>query len=100
MRIYGNYFNAVLKKDESAKPKQTAGTNNRGLVLFTGNISPKALFATENHEAIKTLYKTICAEQDLPGGAAKSMATTQLWEKADQDFWAKKAKEFANDIDA
>lgn len=100
MRVYGNYFNLVLKKGKQIETAKAAGTNNRGLVLFTGNISPKALFATENHEAIKTLYKSICTDQNLPGGAAKSTATTQLWEQADQDLWAKKAKEFANDVDA
>lgn len=54
----------------------------------------------ERHEEITTLYKTICQEKRIPGGPAKSEATTQLWEREDHAFWEEKARDLANDIDA
>lgn len=89
-----------MKKGKPNIPKKVSGANNRGLVLFSGKISPKALFSMERHEEITKLYKSICAAKGLPGGAAKSEATSQLWEQEDQTIWERKAREFANDIDA
>ncbi|KAF8162107.1 hypothetical protein BJ912DRAFT_1069019 [Pholiota molesta] len=100
MRVFGNFFNSSIKRRKPTEPKKAAGANNRGLVVFTGQISPKSLFAMEHREAITTLYKSICAKEKLPGGAAKNKATSQLWEQADQALWEQKANDCANDIQA
>lgn len=62
-------------------------------------MSPKALFASENHLEITELYKKISVDKKIPGGPAKSEAITQLWAKADQQEWEEKADALANDVD-
>lgn len=99
IRVYGNYFNTSIKKGKPTSATKPAGPSTRGLVIFSGKISLKALFALECHQEITALYKSICQERGIPGGPAKSKATTQLWEQEDHAIWEEKAEEFANNID-
>ena len=104
IRLYSNYFNAHIKKHRvpaGTKQNSTSSTDAhaRSLVLFTGSVSAKALFASENHVEITELYKKISIEKKIPGGPAKSEAITQLWAEADQEHWEEKADALSNDID-
>ena len=102
MRLYGNYFNAHIKKDRRPAVKTRVSTPSekaRAFVLFSGMVSPKALFALEKHSEITELYKKICKEKGIAGGPAKSEATKRLWDEEDPSEWEEKAKNLASDVD-
>lgn len=102
MRLYGNYFNAHIKKDKQPAVKArvaTASKKARAFVLFSGMVSPKALFALEEHNEITELYKNISKEKGIAGGPAKSEATKHLWDQEDPSEWEEKAQNLASDVD-
>ena len=105
MRQFSNYFNAHIKKEwrgVSGKKSSTTSSSNatpqRAFAIFTGQVSPKALFAMERHEDISALHKQICAERGIAGGPAKAEATRRLWEQEDAAEWEEKANNLATDI--
>lgn len=80
--------------------KSSAGAESqqRSFVIFTGQVSPKALFALEKHSEITILYKKICRECGIAGGPAKAEATRRLWEAEDAEEWEAKAIDLASDV--
>ncbi|KAF9471313.1 hypothetical protein BDN70DRAFT_939038 [Pholiota conissans] len=110
MRFYGNHFNNHIKKDKPTISVATEEVSEGGvdpknrkiaLLLLSAGIPPKTLFSLDRDEEISALAKEIRDQNPdlkLSGGAAKSLATTELWDKEDRDVWEKKVQARANDV--
>jgi hypothetical protein len=75
----------------------------RATVIFSGDLSAREMFASENDEAIQQKIKDIQTENpklDLVGGGMRNKALKELWAKADKDLWQSKIDTLARDINA
>jgi hypothetical protein len=86
-------------------PKALQETLRRATVIFSGDLSTREMFASENGEAIQQKIKEIQTENPelalVPvGGALRNKALKELWAKADKDLWQSKIDTLARDVDA
>lgn len=75
----------------------------RSLAIFSGDLSPRELYAQENQTLLKERAEEILEGRDdnLPKGAARNMALADLWDEltnSEKNDWKDHAHALAEDV--
>ena len=111
-----NYFNRYVTKSSTTVDvlEQARGSHStrdgrsedkvlRSLALFSGDITPKELFARENADLLKDRTGGILEERGnkFPHCAARNMALAELWDELtslEKDDWKERTRALTEDV--
>ena len=76
----------------------------RSLAIFSGDLSPKELYAQENRESLKERAEEIVEERgdNFPKGATRNMALSEFWNgmtSAEKNEWNDRAHTLSEDVE-
>ena len=111
-----NYFNRYVTKSSTTVDvlEQARGSHStrdgrsedkvlRSLALFSGDITPKELFARENADLLKDRTGGILEERGnkFPHGAARNIALAELWDELtspEKEEWKERTRALTDDV--
>ena len=115
---FTNYYNRFIAKKSTiadcghaeSTPDEKDGVDKnatekvlRSLAIFSGDLSPKELYAQENRALLKERAQEILEERGdrFPKGAARNMALAESWNdltSADKNEWKECARSMTEDV--
>ena len=115
---FTNYYNRFIAKKstiaESGQAESTVDEKDavdrnavekvlRSLAIFSGDLSPKELYAQENRALLKERAQEILEERGdrFPKGAARNMALAESWNdltSAEKNEWKERTRAMTEDV--
>lgn len=92
-----------MQRSLSVPEKHSVEKALRSLSIFSGDVSPRDYYARENAALVKEKADDILQDRgdDLPKGAARNMALSELWNEltdSEKNHWKDRAHALTDDV--